>query len=480
MVKEKKKQNKLKKELILLVIAVILAAYYLNQPNFKCKTENDIKQDECFAELAYKNSNEDYCRQINDNLIKDACYLSLIVEGIYNSSYICSELDNRYLQYVCLRISPRPHMKEFISKRSVTKDIDIQGMDCQDYNRFNKVVCLYVKAAENAKTNLSKAESLCDSISNKTIRDECYFYIITSLIIGSNNISKKKEFLIDYCQDIKTNNWKSECFYVIADELSFQKPDGFIKGAADACLNSTKYKDFKCYNHVALNLNFNEGNQFCNFADESNKISCYVGIGHNLAINFNDYNEAFGECRKINNKFNETCLITYAAKTGALIVKWEKDLVKANENCLKLPKKYDSICFIGIGNEASKLFNFQISKILDNIELIREEHKKDFAVGVGWSYSREFRENNINKLQLKEAMSSIPQEFNEDFFYGFGGFVSFKSKYNDTKINETCLSIANDFKDECIRGKDAWHNFSFYLDGDFLLYPRYYLNDLKK
>ena len=54
-----------------------------NKAEQMCNSLSTEKKDECLSVIAEKTKNKDYCSKVQDVSIRDGCYLSLVLEGIY-------------------------------------------------------------------------------------------------------------------------------------------------------------------------------------------------------------------------------------------------------------------------------------------------------------------------------------------------------------------------------------------------------------
>lgn len=467
-----KKKNRI--ELIVLSILSVLITFMLfsvlngwNSLSW-CKFKFGVSKDECIANAAYEAKNDSFCELISDPFIKDICYLDLasfeISEDFWSPfnplgfgfRYNCNKINNNFLLNMCFRLPPRPHMAKFLLNRSAKagSSLDI----CSIYSGHNRLVCNYVYTADYAKLDLEKSKKICNQIDSIKSMGECYFYIEMSLSVYLEEHAEETiDFLMDFCTQIDYPEWKSECYFYLADELAIQKSKLFGK-MAEACRESTKYRDFSCYHHLTFNLDDDSRKAFCSAVEgDYFKLKCYLGLGFNLVKESYSIDKGLSYCDTAEDGFKEMCKKSFAAIWGEFSVNHNNDVKEANFGCLKFPEKYRQSCFIGLGNYFSLKNN--VSGIIAGAGDIDPANTKDYLAGVAHGLFTLYKRD---LPQIKDALADIPQNFKKEIFHNLGGAMSVTSVRNSTEAKEICKSIAGNFSDTCIEGIEEKDKFIFY------------------
>jgi len=157
---------------------------------------------------------------------------------------------------------------------------------------------------------LDNADTICNKIDNLVYRGECkYFQILPHLKdITDEKISLTG--LFNHCQKIEDPPWRSECFFVIADELVLL-PDveNYFEEIEYACTHFNIARDYNYIDHTAVYIPFNNRLAYCNSLDSiESKEECFVSYGYGTVIHEDiDYYKMLKNCNDQDGYFAEAC-----------------------------------------------------------------------------------------------------------------------------------------------------------------------------
>ena len=286
----------------------------------------------------YKN---DYCGGIENGFIKDLCYLS-------DKNEKCYLIEDIYLQYICLRLGHRPHMLDFITTKSTTLKKDFSNIleECKDYDKYHHLFCIYTNVASLAKDNLSEAKHICNQLKDEHLIGECKFYIASSIVMNINKDTPKKINLINgICKEINNTNWRSECYYILADELAMTKPE-YLEEIANACRKSNLAIDYACFDHVTQFLSIEKTIELCNFLEITNeKKDCFIGFGQIINWSNGGISAKIPVCKKLPDPFKFSC---FNGLGRGINKHFSWDFNKASFACSQVPLEFREDCFDGL------------------------------------------------------------------------------------------------------------------------------------
>ena len=455
------------------------------------------------------------CSNFEDGLIRDTCYRDLNMKKFFIIDYQeknCHFIDNSYLQYMCLRKGFRPHMIEFMTNKNSKIDFTNFLKECKGYDKYHALFCTYLQATKFAVDDFNKAKEICNKIKDKKLKGECSFYIATAYVININEDSNEiVDFLMDFCSEIENFPWKSECYYLVADELSLKNDLRYIQDINKACTESYITKDFSCFNHVTFFMEIETIKIFCGDVNKMGKDQCYVGLGQNIALKFiknislaiekykevpseflDEYFYGMGDsighysnenvikkielCNDVPIDYKEDCLEGSSYSTGL----YHKGNIETGiEKCNEFPAGYNESCFLGLGDSIGLSFYFNFSLGIEECNKAPNQIKKGCLNGLGDSigleddfilaikkcnmFPRELRESCFSGvgqfIYLSENISvgiqkcsKAPTEYKDDCFKGLGSFLSQHFYYNLSKGVEKCNLINSDYRDDCLKG----------------------------
>jgi len=342
---------------------------------------------------------------------------------------------------MCFRLGFRPHMNEFMIRRDSNISYDNFMKKCRIYDKYLGLYCIYLEAAKAAKNNFEEAKQICNKFEDEKLKGECSFYIASSLVMNiEENTSEKIGFIMDFCSNISYPSWKSECYYVSADELASIENTPYLKEIADACKESQLAKDYFCFNHVTYLMPLEKVEDFCRLVEPAGKADCYTGLGEFT------YDRYFGDnlslkvekCDETPDEFRSYCF------EGLGYSLWRGHNVSLGlKICNEFPDEFRSYCFEGFGS--SIITTNDISLGIERCNEVPDEFRGYCFRGLGCSIGRE---RNIY-LGIKKC-NEVPDEFREECFEGFGFSVG--SGEDITLEVETCNETPDEFRSYCFEG----------------------------
>lgn len=302
------------------------------------------------------------CARLNQPLLMDTCYFeyAMTLEDKAKEEFLCfgkpaeepecKALDpqlacrlikNPYLAYTCFRVFMRPHMKEFATKGEMAAGASVPdiGAICDTYKHYQKLFCLYLHAASLARSDLAAAGRICSSFSDELLMGECEYYVSTSLVMMlGEDMSGVVATLMEFCGNVSYPPWKSECYFVLADELVLL-PDSSDEDIALACRRSSETHDYWCTHHVAYEMAPEGARRFCDAVDDDYKPHCYLAYGEVLTLHFMD------------------------------------NVSRVMRGCSSVPSELRNYCFEGIGRRISESFEEPITWRIRYCDASPEEFK---------------------------------------------------------------------------------------------------------
>lgn len=297
----------------------------------------------------------------------------------------CEKISISEFSYFCERLKFRPHMWAFINNPNDISFVNSSEGYCSEYEGYEKFYCIINLAIINFSMKNHDKESICTSILDERLRGECKFYLsINSIPSLIENIDEVFNQFYDFCSGFVNPSWKSECFYLIADELSLNSNSTeYFSMIEKSCAKSDNSRFYFCFNHNAILLK-EKSLAFCKYIAHEKKEMCYEGYGFILGTNTTatDINYLLKRCSETN--YEESCFdgvlqsiqisnlnnnpeffISYCdiipddyknqcyQYYGSMYMGFKKiDEIVVNHNihCSKIPEEYRSYCYLGYGN----------------------------------------------------------------------------------------------------------------------------------
>ena len=327
-----------------------------------CESKTDLRRDECISKLANELQNHTLCDRIYNPLVKDICHRDAVLRE--NSKFHCNMLftfipvfeyfeevsclpiDDPWIQYVCVRLHKmRPHMGKFMSKRPVRIEALPPDLpeECDQYDGYHRLFCTYSLVADLSKSDMNAALGICNRISDEKLRGECKFFIAIPIAIGIEEETEKKiATLMDFCQEVSNPSWKSECYYLLADELTWKMSIEDIEEIARACEASVEARDYVCPDHVVQMMPRESGILFCEAIDEQNKPSCWYGWGYERERDRFRSNDAFTDpCEDVPTEWRKDCWDGFGLSAAE---QFSDDTPGGIERCQALPEGRREAC----------------------------------------------------------------------------------------------------------------------------------------
>ncbi len=373
------------------------------------------------------------CQDIRNGLKKDLCYKDKLIFQLRSSGPLdeaevsISYIQNPYIKRICNRIIDRPHMVEFI-----TKNISAE----EDYYQIHTI---FLEAIKYGKKNVSKVKEICD-LENEALAGECQYYVMTSLSLNKSSIESNIKDYKNFCSEIKDKNWRSECFFLLADEISKTKEPN-LKIIDELCTLSSTSKYFGCHDHVVYLLESNKTELFCNITNKEFKKDCYGGLGGTYYIN--KKNESFALCNT--SGFRNFCF----EGIFGIMLSYNEDMKIDLNYCKSLEdKNLSDLCFIKIARHG--WFEDRMENTHELCEDFPEKYKEECILGYIYYLSEYLLldiEEGVKKCSEISVNSTTFKDKHSNFCYNLLLTEILMSEfYNDPKV---CDKLPDKYSEEC-------------------------------
>lgn len=374
------------------------------------------------------------------------------VIGIRNSDYCnffkrdCYKIEDISTKYVCNRLRSRGHMSSFINKPIELCTQDLPNIaECSNDDKNDKYKCLINLAIQKFSLDESASEKVCSKIRNSNLRGECKFYLIINYIPKLILYPEKYYNSInDFCSEIVNPSWKSECFYLMADELTLNSiGNESFDLIINACIQSDDSFQYACFNHNAQ-LMKDRGKDFCNSVPEDKKDYCFSGYGFyqgdkllneslmklielckdtkyvkscmtgvissiSLIPSINRTTFFLNTCIKMPKEFKESCFFGFGKLLTILQIE-ENISINQTQHCNLVPNEYKGICHQGFVDRSDRLPNTNLNKALELCEDSSLEFRSYCYQGILDQFEKYVNKGNIEK---KELCNLFPIEYLE-------------------------------------------------------------------
>lgn len=361
------------------------------------------------------------CTGLVDSRVRDACYWNLTLTMAHNSdrncgNEVCALLVDPYLKFVCARLGLRPHMLEFITSTRLSEGQDAHPRleACSDLDDYSHLFCIYSSVAAETNRDMEEAKGICEQFQNDLLVGECTFFIATAEVMDiPRNASAVISTLMQLCGELSHPSWRSECFYVLADELSLLSPTDHLDDIADACQHSVDAVEyFNCFDHVALYLPEGLVLDFCSLLDDRYATNCVFGYGRSLGEDWNiSFTTASYRCRKFGENLWETCMSGWS---NAVALRHSLfNIEKGIEACEDLPEeeRFRERCFEGLATVVVEQFKWNASLAVATCELFPDEHED---ICFGTVTNAEFWRLRFGGFSSEEDCRPFPEKYRED------------------------------------------------------------------
>ena len=378
--------------LIILVLSISIFNNFSDKKKGDCYSiKNQIEQDICFFNDAVIYNIYDNCRS-------------------FKECPTCSSIEDPYLKYMCNRFPYRPHMFAFTTT-GISEKIEETSIipECNHLRKKDNMLCTYSSIAKIGKSNLTQSFLLCNKFNNENFVDECKFFSLFNLAkevkFEPNKISKNYK---PYCESFSNFFWKSECYFLFADEFSFlENNDEYIDEIYYACNESTNSHDFQCFDHVAHNLPIQAIPKFCNQVSVEHQCLCQETYGFLLGMsNSNNFNNGMINCSNLLNNCSR-----YSCFAGLFLNLNDSNLINEVEFAISLCKeqKEDAKidCFSGLGTSFGDKNSIQLEdpdKINDVCNIFPNEYRDSCYTGMYFRLVNYYKDDLQGMLDLCNEM----------------------------------------------------------------------------
>jgi len=263
----------------------------------------------------------------------------------------------------------------------------------------------------------------CYDLNETELIEECkFFHVIKEVPIIETNYQD----LFEFCDTFTNPSWKSECYYLIADELVLSNPGKYFDVITNACTKSDDAMYYSCFGHVTILMASDDAKKFCEFVPDNKKDYCYEGYGYNIGkdpVN-KSLSLLFEKCNSVSNQ--DACFtgLIQAVDTSSTDHRPEYYLYYCDE----IPNKYKDKCYFGFG------------KFLVNLMI----------------------EENVDYNQNQHC-TKTPLEFQDDCHLGFAFGLDMLTKADIKKSIIFCEETDDKYIDNCYDG--VVRQFSRYVTG---------------
>lgn len=493
--------------ILFILLNIILFVYFINLKNniplkvisfsnkFNVPTcESNVNMDICISNRAINVHNPYFCENISNILLKDICYFLAITGGdsiidIKSSTNSCDLIKNIYLGSLCRRLGYRPHMLIFITTKlsNIQNDFNNIVSDCHFSDKIHNLFCIYAYVAGIAKDHLFEAKKICNKLNESQLIEECKYYIASTFTFNMDeNTSNKILIIEELCKEIIDLNWRSECYYVLADELALQTTN-YLEKINTACSNSSLAKDYNCFNHVLYLLPPENTIKYCNLIEESRKNdcyktyarilegqneekvvacakvpvsyknSCYVGIGEGAASHIKDtyisnnlLDLSSSEiCGRVEEKYVSNCLNGFYSTIADSIVTNVSYRVSI---CINIPAEYQKGCYYSIFNSNIKYMKYSKTSI-NYTSLCKEipvKYANECYETCGEDVGTRFVDN---ASAIISECNKFPNEYRNKCYFGVGNSLNRYYSNNADLEAEACNQFPYEFQDDCLLNK---------------------------
>ena len=403
---------------ILFIIFFLVIIFYIIDINFFSKNLNykktlcqfrfnKISKDNCYVEIIEKVDAFEICPLIQGEFSKNYCYLK---------NRKCEFISNSYYNYLCQRMGMRPHMWEFITRPNQPLNQNLLDIkECGNFVGYERLFCEYNEII--LEQNMSDIINYCESFSDELIVGECKFQVQISQVPNLGFSTKNKiDFFMHYCQEIINPEWKSECYFLLADELSFlEDHKNYFEEIGEFCRKSNDANNFGCFNHVTINLMLSDAKFFCDLLGNSDKVDCYKGYGYKVGTNLtlNEVPKAINSCRKLNDELLNQCItgLIWSISTTSVPDKVEFFI----DYCSLMPEGSKSLCYKQFGNEYHT-----------------------------------FKKEGKTSIEIMDYCNMVDLKFQKNCIKGFAQGLDMAKKF-DTKLEvEECLKLDINYQEVCM------------------------------
>lgn len=201
---------------------------------------------------------------------RDSCYFSAFAnaerhpKAQYDHSP-CPAIANPYLLKLCDRITWRPHMRQFLSRRESMSHFPPPGSEQKDPHGFDQRLYRYLEASHATVSSEDRAVLLCRRATSLDEVDECLYYLVIAHSLRLVDAFSSTQTVIEtLCEAMSIPEYRSECWFTLADELSTRTTEENFDRLIELCHRSTRARNYQCFDHLLFTLQEKgAGQAFC-------------------------------------------------------------------------------------------------------------------------------------------------------------------------------------------------------------------------
>jgi hypothetical protein len=434
-----KKSHVTKLIFIVLIVLIVFQIMYLF---FKEKDECD-SLDGCQVQEIEESFS--HCLDLESESIVNFCLLE---------NEQCDLITDSFQRYNCMRMIQRPHMWAFISNPTTLK-FDSKSLkgNCKNENDFETFKCIVSQALIEKNDSLSW--EVCSKFNQISLQGECQYFLMIKYISTLELKTRSKIVQINkQCNLIKYLNWKSECFYLLADELTLLSDyTNYLNEINVACDDSTNVVDYSCYSHVVFNMELVDIQDFCSILSQKYLPECYRGYGHKIGsvLEFWQIPQITIECEKLEQDKQIKSCIEGLISTREISV--PTDLRKYKGLCYNIKLKYKSTCYELFGKALMTIIDqddFYDSTYSFECETVPEDYKEECYFGFALSLDQMTKSNIDEAIEICNLINeeyslicfkTLISQLNRYSHYGYESNELLCSKFSEILYDECMVSV---------------------------------------
>ncbi|OGQ98961.1 MAG: hypothetical protein A2284_07125 [Deltaproteobacteria bacterium RIFOXYA12_FULL_61_11] len=221
-----------------------------------------------------------------DSLARDLCFFSSYANAAASSDVNpCPGIVDPYLGRLCDRLTWRPHMREFLTRRGKTREPS-GSFSCPGRVPPDGLLCRYLEAAAASAAIHGEAADVCTAAPTEEQRDECRYYQVLAWSIRLKDEAMARAAIETLCEQMRTPEYRSECWYTLADELAQAEASPDPATLVELCARSTMARNYHCQDHVLYFLHSEEvARAFCSLTVRArDREGCFARMGQGFSV----------------------------------------------------------------------------------------------------------------------------------------------------------------------------------------------------
>ncbi len=344
--------------------------------------------------------------------------------------------------------------------------------------------CLTEIAKISAEKDIGRSVVVCESISDKTWKNECFSVI--SAAVFSKNLSLASE-ICELSEKLKYSCYHNMGIFVAA---SFDN----LSSAAVVCREVPTQSIGDCFFGFGISVGrrFLGNNNLVVACDETPvefRYRCFSGFGHSFGIDFGNISIGISACNEIPSEFRGDCFSDFV---GGISKNFINNINPAISACNEIPAAYSGKClvqlsfstgysgFISLCNQFKEPYNFictlgfgeglgeESSKESEKCDIITNEVAKEWCYkGFGRGLGERFSDN--ISLAVSICNSSSSGVYNFDCYSGIiDTIANLFSEIDSFSVLDKC-GRAGKFSSYCFErvGKKSVEVYNYNLSKSF-------------